>query len=222
MSKNINFAKIIEKARLLTGYSQTEFGDIVGVGKTTISNYERGYSRPSWELLGQLSDALDISMIELIAFGESDVNPHEFKLPRNLQMTNDRVIPVLSPKMIEFYRNDVPFGGADNFVSLPESMLSGDGEYICFKATDNSLKDDNISANDYLFVRMANCASDNDIVLAQNSETNDIIVRRFFREGHTVSFMPSRVTAKNSAIKVDERNQEYRIIGIVEKVLADV
>ena len=223
MSKNaVDFPKIIEKARNMMGCSQTEFGELVGIGKTTISNYETGYSIPSWENLERIADAMNISMVELLTFGETYTNVSKLTLPRNMQVTSDRIIPVLTRKMLKLYQKDVPFGGADKFISLPGSMLSGDGEYICFKAIDNSLKGDNISANDYLFVKVKNVACNNDIVVAQNCESDDVIIRKFMREGHIISFIPSRVTEKMSVIRTDERDKEYRIIGIVEKVLSSI
>jgi len=48
----------IRELRIEKGMSQTYLGKLIKVGKTTISNYETGYSSPDTETLSRLADAL--------------------------------------------------------------------------------------------------------------------------------------------------------------------
>lgn len=63
----------IKKLRELNKISQTELGKKVNVGKTTISNYETGYSKPDNDTLVMLADALNCSADYLL--GRTD-SPH--------------------------------------------------------------------------------------------------------------------------------------------------
>ena len=49
-NQRINYSAIIKEARLSKGVSQEVLAERVGVRKTTISNYETGYSSPSPEI----------------------------------------------------------------------------------------------------------------------------------------------------------------------------
>ncbi|PLR91108.1 helix-turn-helix domain-containing protein [Bacillus sp. T33-2] len=50
--------RLARKAKLLT---QEQLATLVNTKKTTISNYETGYSSPSNEMLNDLADALEVS-----------------------------------------------------------------------------------------------------------------------------------------------------------------
>lgn len=47
--------KRIRLLRRSKGVTQTELGQAIGVGKTTISNYETGYSSPDTETLSKMA-----------------------------------------------------------------------------------------------------------------------------------------------------------------------
>lgn len=51
----------IKESRTLKNISQTDLGKHVGVGKTTISNYETGYSSPDPDTLSRISEYLNVS-----------------------------------------------------------------------------------------------------------------------------------------------------------------
>ena len=52
------FGLILKKLRKTKGLNQEELANILGVRKTTISNYETGYSAPSSATLRQIADYL--------------------------------------------------------------------------------------------------------------------------------------------------------------------
>lgn len=49
----------LRQARNAKGYTQKDLADLVNTKKTTISNYETGYSTPSNEMLKDLADVLN-------------------------------------------------------------------------------------------------------------------------------------------------------------------
>ena len=51
----------LRKLRQDKGLTQTELANIIGTKKTTISNYETGYSSPDYETLIKLADFFEVS-----------------------------------------------------------------------------------------------------------------------------------------------------------------
>lgn len=51
----------LKQARKQKGFTQDELAKRLGTQKSTISNYETGYSKPSNEMLAALADMLDVS-----------------------------------------------------------------------------------------------------------------------------------------------------------------
>ncbi len=223
MNKNgLNKAEIIKAAREFTKMSQTEFGEITGLGKTTVSNYETGYSAPSWETVGKIADILGMAFPELLRLGSSGDEPINLNLPRVSQVTNDKIIPVLSNSALKNFDPEYPLANARKFISLPGSMLSGDGSYICIQATDGTMRGCRIKKNDRLFVRVGSTPSDNDIVVVISSKDDAVLIRRFSRREHIIELSPAPITPKNEVILTHERNSEFKIVGIVEKILTTI
>lgn len=53
--------KRIRLLRRSKGVTQTELGQAIGVGKTTISNYETGYSSPDTETLSKMAQYFNVT-----------------------------------------------------------------------------------------------------------------------------------------------------------------
>lgn len=71
-----NLLFLRKKKRLTQG----QLGDKLGVGRTTITNYEAGLSEPSYEILNQIATILDVSLSELL---NEDIQDQEDN-PRNI------------------------------------------------------------------------------------------------------------------------------------------
>jgi len=65
------FKDRIRNARLLRGYTQEEFAEVLGMSKNQVSRYERGSNDPTGESLIKIAQALDVSVDYLL--GLSDV-----------------------------------------------------------------------------------------------------------------------------------------------------
>lgn len=58
--------KIIKEYRTKNNLTQTAFGKIVGVNKQTISKWEKGIMQPSTKKIFEISQAIGISVVELL------------------------------------------------------------------------------------------------------------------------------------------------------------
>lgn len=61
-----NLAENIQALRKAKGFSQKELADIVGVGVTTIGNYENGLREPNVDRLIKLADIFEVNIDTLI------------------------------------------------------------------------------------------------------------------------------------------------------------
>ena len=55
----------IKLHRKRNGWSQVELAKILGVGKSTIANYEKGYRSPRQNTIFQLADVFNVSVDDL-------------------------------------------------------------------------------------------------------------------------------------------------------------
>ena len=56
----------------MSGYSQKEFADLVGIPVTTYRNYENTLREPSYDILIKIADILRVSVGELIGAENGD------------------------------------------------------------------------------------------------------------------------------------------------------
>ncbi|MYL56607.1 helix-turn-helix domain-containing protein [Virgibacillus halodenitrificans] len=64
----------LKYSRKNNGLTQNELANKLNTTKSTISNYENGYSTPSNEMLISLANALDVSVDYLLGRSETTVN----------------------------------------------------------------------------------------------------------------------------------------------------
>ena len=218
-NKSINYSAIIKEARLSKGISQEVLAARVGVRKTTISNYEIGYTTPSEEIFEKIAYALDINLSKMIEIGAGD--SFDLNLPRTFQGVNDVFIPYIRPNNIS-QKTLESLTYMDAYATLPGFMLSSDGNYLCIKVTDNSMSYAGICKNDYVFIRKSCNIAEKSIVLAINTQTDEYIIRRYHRDGRSINLLPSCKEDVFSIISYDENYPQYKIIGYVEKVLSNI
>jgi transcriptional regulator with XRE-family HTH domain len=61
-----SFGERLARLRKARGYTQTELGEILGLSQRMMTYYEREDGRPPAHLLGQMAEALDVSVDELL------------------------------------------------------------------------------------------------------------------------------------------------------------
>ena len=214
------FSEIVKLARESRNMNQETLAQKLDVRKTTISNYETGYSKPSKEMLGRIALALDYTVDQMFELANSNLGSIK-QPPRSYQGVNDSFIPYIKPANVSLETLDTQLY-MDSYVTVPNFMLSDEGNYVCVCVTDNSMAPDGISRNDFVFVRKSRNYSNSSIVLAVNVKTNEYIIRRYHRDDHIISLIPSSPENDYYIINYDEEFPDYKIIGYIEKVLSNV
>ncbi len=218
MKNSTNYGLIVKRARKEKGLSQEQLGKLIGVGKTCISNYETSYCEMSVSTLDQIAHALGYPLIYMLSkFGDNYGNDLDRKL---VQSGKDVAIPFINAK--EFDPGDENFSNVmDSFVTMPSSIL-GSGNFVFAKVKDEALKSDGISKNDCVFVRLEKAVKEKSIVLFINKKTNEYYIRKYIRDGHIVSMMPSVLNTEFAPIRYDERDSDYEILGTCVKILTNI
>lgn len=66
----LDFKTWLRKERLKKGYSQQDLADKAGVAMFTISNYERGFTKPRIDKLKKICLALDVEITKVTKYLE--------------------------------------------------------------------------------------------------------------------------------------------------------
>jgi len=77
-----DFGERLARLRKARGYTQTELGEILGLSQRMMTYYEREEGRPPAHLLGQMAEALGVSVEELLGLKPVADKP----APRNTRL----------------------------------------------------------------------------------------------------------------------------------------
>ncbi len=218
--ETLNYGKIIKAARESRKMTQTVLGGKIGVGKTAICNYESSQNVPPRNMFAKIAEALSYSPDEMIALFSQTPSP-SVVIPHEPQSPTPTLIPYDRFGNTDFFINNLDKYKYYSF-SFPEDVMPHNGQYVCFKANDSSMQLDGINKNDYLFVNLTDNIPEKSIVLFRNKLSKNYYIRRYFRDGHIVSMMPSVNETRFEPIRYDDRDNDYEIIGVVEKILTNI
>ena len=120
MENHMNFGEILHTKRKEKGLTQEQLGNLLGVKKSAIAKYENNrVSNLKKDTIQKLSEIFDVSPSYFLGFEESNQ-------------------PVISDSIVVPLYNDVSCGtgmfvddNIDEYISLPESLLSPQKEYFC-------------------------------------------------------------------------------------------
>ena len=215
---SINYGEIIKKARKERKITQTVLGAKIGVGKTAVCNYETSPKLPPRNMFLKIAEALCYTPEEMIG----KFLPHDASNLGDPHILQPRFSAPITRINNSTCDDGSPLRHIPASFAFPSDVLPGDEQYVCIKATDNSMASDGILKNDHLFARLTKDIPQKSIVLFKSKLSGSYYVRRYFRDGHIVSMMPSISETQFEPIRYDDRDNDYEIIGIVEKILTSV
>lgn len=88
MILHLDIGKKIRLLRQKAGISQIDLAKIIGVSKSTMSNYERNYSTPDPEILLSIANYFKVSIDYLYDYDEKSSTPNLMKETSNYQLNN--------------------------------------------------------------------------------------------------------------------------------------
>ena len=216
MKTTVEYGKIITIIRKAHHLNQKELSEKTAIGYTALNNYERNYTDTPLHVLEKVAAAFGISLVQMLIEYGSDLFPDLSQ--HKLQNADTVAVPYLQSKDITKELDQLP-ALVKNYITLSGDMIKSAGKYVCVKVKDDSMQDDGIRKNNFAIVRLTTSPVDKSIVLFVSRASGEYYIRRYFRDGHIVSMMPSSQSGEYSPVRYDERDTDYEIVGYVEKFL---
>ena len=195
---------VIKNLREENGWTQTVLAKKVGVGKTTIANYESGTRSPNQDMLFKLADVLQVSVNRL------------FPVPDGvIPVTSSRKIPVLG----EIACGE-PILADENIKEYIETPVNGlpTGTIFYLKAKGDSMKP-TIPNGSLVLIRQQPVVEDGEIAAVLFTEDNEATLKRIKRAGQTVILMPDN---RDFEAIVATGDNPVRILGKAVRVTTDL
>ncbi len=205
------FGLILKKLRKTKGLNQEELANILGVRKTTISNYETGYSAPSSATLRQIADYFSVSIDELL--GKNPIVPPMVQEPPIVSPNpNAKVVPVYS-----VINPASPLPNPLHILELPISLL-GDGNFIGLKVAGNKMDKAGLLDGSIAIIRKQEFADDGDLVLyCENGFPAHIL--RYCRSNDYSMLLSESSLFHQCPVIVKPSEKQFTVIGKVVMVL---
>lgn len=102
------FGDNIKRERKRHGYSQREFGELIGAAQTTVANYENGVRFPSGEGLVRIAQTLGVSIDYLMGYSVADESI----------LDNPKVLGRFIERLYEFVIEDNKEGSLNHLAKL--------------------------------------------------------------------------------------------------------
>ncbi|MBE7022074.1 MAG: helix-turn-helix domain-containing protein [Ruminococcaceae bacterium] len=204
-----DFSLRLKKLRKSRGLNQDELAQLLGVRKTTISNYETGYSKPSNSTLRQIADFFGVTIGELL--GETLVMREDSGAPGDMKH-----IPIYTSLSSNGLRGAIP----QYHCSLPAALL-GEGDFFALRLTDERMNRARLSADSLALVRRQDFADDGDIVLAVQSD-GMMISGRYYRNSEGFVLTPESDNSVYRPMVFSAGGPSVSILGKIIKSLETV
>lgn len=217
--ENLGFK--LKKLRKYKGINQDELAQLLAVGKTTISNYETGYTVPPSANLRQLAqffnvtvdDLIDdkISVEDLIGKKEPTV-PYAFKEDVDVSFSKKNI-----PVYLNFSTDNVPI---HQFIF--STSFVGEGNIFGLKVSGDRMDRAALPDGSIAIIRSQEYADDNEVIAAIVDD-NPAFICRYFRQGELVVLEnESSNPVYHRPTVVNPKEQSFKIIGKVIKSIQSV
>ena len=206
-----DFAKSIKQLRTSMGLTQQEMADIIDVRKTTICNYESGYSKPTINTLKLIMETFNLPSTYFFAD-----NAAKRKVSQKLLGVT---IPFFEPTNVKALLNKSKHL-ADSHISLPVRMDCPKNGMIATCAPDNSMNLCNIKRGCGVIINTNKKPSDGNIFAAIYN--NELIIRKYHNNssGTYMSAESNRIPAGLSIESLPDEN--FKFLGIITKIIVDI
>ncbi len=206
-----SFKENIAALRKNAGLSQSNLAKQVGVRKTTISNYETGYSVPDYRILSSLADIFSVSIDSLLGH-------------QTPSQASEPIIPISFFPIVGEVHAGAPYFAIEEvmgYLPLPKDMVGG-YDYFGLVVKGDSMNLARIEPNDILLVRRQNTADNGDIVIAF-IDGEEATVKRYFRNGDTVMLYPNSTNPNHLPIQIKlNENKNFTIMGKVMRAIINL
>lgn len=195
-----NFPSKLRKLRAKMGWTQEELGEKIGVGKSSISEWESGNKFPRMTKVEMLCDLFNVPL-EYFTEDEND---------RLTGMVN---IPIYGS--VSCGNGTVVFEDLIGYIETPRENVRG-GEYFYMRAKGDSMVNAHIPDGALLLVRKQPDVEDGQIAVVAVGD--EVVLKRVFRRDGLV-FLQSENPDYPPIIKSEK--DDVRIVGKLKRAIID-
>ena len=218
------FGKILKKLRKTKGLNQEELAAVLGVRKTTISNYETGYSTPTGATMRQIADyfgvSLDIILPPKPVFeddlvgGKTASSPHLHE-DAPLYTDSEKTIPVFK----KIYQNNAEITPVFT-LKLPQSFIGG-GNFRGLIVEDDRMDRAGLPASGIAILKEQPFADDGDLV-AVAIGNEPALLGRLFLSGNVATVVAESSNSAHRPVSFTQGEPSAQILGKVVTVIQSV
>lgn len=207
----VDFAKSIKQLRISMGLTQQEMADIINVRKTTICNYESGYSKPTITTLRLIMENFNLPSTYFFSDDEAKRKVSQKLLGVTIPFFDPTNVKALLNKNKQF---------ADSHMSLPLRLDCPRTGMIATCAPDNSMNLCGIKRGCGVIINTNKRPSDGDIFAAIHSDA--LIIRKYHNNssGTYMSAESNRIPAGLSIESIPHEN--FKFLGTITKIIVDI
>ncbi len=206
------FGLQLKKLRKAKGLNQDELAQILGVRKTTISNYETGYSNPSSATLMQIADFFEVEISDLI---KKPLEP--------LRPTINEPDPFEKTEVLVY----ASATAANRMEAQPlyslrfAKQLLGEGNFFAMQITGDRMSRALLTDGSIAIIRQQNIVDDGDIV-AVSIDSNPVVLGRFYRVGEHCIVTAESDNSQHRPLLMNQKDQRSAVLGKVVRVVNPV
>ncbi len=204
----------IKKFREQLGMTQAELAAKIGVGPTTIANYETAYSVPNPSRIKSIAAALGVD--ESVFGSGAELDEHLVQ-----QSVASNIIPFYKITNIAGIVSRDPVI-RDGYMTAPSDVRSDTSALLCTKLDDNSMANEGLPAGTYVIADTSLAPSNRDIALAADMNEKRIIVRSCICDGPMMTLMSNGFGDKNQMIQTSIYDSGIKLIGTVTDAIIKV
>lgn len=199
----------IKKLRKEKGMTQQQLGEMLGVQKSAIAKYENGrVPNLKKETISRLAEIFNVTPNYLLGIDEPTYQRHDHNID----------IPLYSDVCCGdgiFVEDNI-----EEYISLPESLLSSRKDYFCQYADGDSMIDENIQSGDLIIFEKTQQLNNGDVGCF-GIEDNIATCKKYFNDSKQNCIILQPANDKYSPIIINEYNyHEFKIIGKLALVIS--
>ncbi|MDP4118141.1 MAG: S24 family peptidase [Bacillota bacterium] len=200
------FATMMKKLRTERHVTQESIGHYLGVGKSTISNYETTYSRPNIVHAYLIAEKLNASLDYMTG--------RVYNLRDSGTENSNRHIPIV--EHIIYGKNPVSSDNIIDDMVLPCFNLTS-GEFLGMIVPDNSMNRSEVKKGAIAIIRRQSEVTTGDIVLVATKDYGTVLRKVFVMDGG-ISLYPDATDPGYAPITLIFNTDKFEIIGRLSKL----
>lgn len=200
----MSIGKNLKRIREDHGLTQAEMGKIAGVSDKAVSTWESEQKVPRMGAIQKIADYFHIAKSAIVDDEQPQIKGATAYNPTHR-------IPILGR-----ISAGLPLYADEHIEGYTYTELNGGAEYFALRVIGDSMDAARIHDGDLLIVRRQDIVDNGDIAVVLVGD-DDATVKRFYREGNTVTLMPQSTNPEHKPQIYDAKTTRICIQGRVVK-----